>query len=153
MTTSRSALIAAALPLVLSAAVSCSPRTNGEPPAVGGTGGASAAAAAPIAGSDTARLERLEGEARALAKVEGCGAAAQCRTAPVGSRPCGGPRDYLAYCAATTDSAALFRALDELARAEKEYNRASGAVSTCEFRMPPAPTVAGGRCTATAGVP
>jgi hypothetical protein len=100
-------------------------------------------------GFDTATdpvLRRIEREALALAKTEGCTTADQCRTAPVGNRPCGGPRFYVAYCKATTDSAALYRKLDELSRAEGETNRKSGAVSTCEFRMPPELEVVGGSC-------
>jgi hypothetical protein len=93
-----------------------------------------------------ADLERLEREARALAKAEGCEQTAQCRTAPVGDRPCGGPREYLVYCSLTTDSAALFRKLGELAAAEKAFNAQSGMMSTCEFRMPPAVGLSAGRC-------
>jgi hypothetical protein len=111
---------------------------------------APAPAAAPAGGQaqgDTGRIARLEREARALAHAEGC-SAGTCRTAPVGSRPCGGPRTYLVYCAATTDSAALFAKLAELARAEQAFNSASGMASTCEFREPPNVTVQGGRCAA-----
>ena len=54
------------------------------------------------------RLSRLEREARALARTDGCDSLAQCRTAPVGWRSCGGPRTYLVYCAATTDTVTLF---------------------------------------------
>ena len=99
--------------------------------------------------NDTARLARLEREARALAKTEGCATAADCRTAPVGWRGCGGPRTYIAYCAASTDSIALFKKLDELKAAETAYNEATGMMSTCEMRMPPTVTVQGGRCTAS----
>src|SRR3982751_1505906 len=63
---------------------------------------------------DRTRLARLEREARALAKTDGCSTSETCRTAPVGWRGCGGPRSYLVYCAATTDSVALYRKLDEL---------------------------------------
>jgi hypothetical protein len=41
------------------------------------------------------------------------------------------------YCAATTDTVALFRKLKELETAEKTYNAKSGILSTCELRMPP----------------
>ena len=108
---------------------------------------AAPAPAADGAQPDTNQIARLEREARALAHAEGCAAGA-CRTAPVGSRPCGGPRTYVVYCAATTDSAALFAKLAELARAEEAFNRASGMASTCEFRMPPNVSVQGGRCVA-----
>ena len=83
------------------------------------------------AASDTARLARLEREARAIAKTEGCTSASACRTAPVGWRGCGGPRTYIVYCAATTDSVALFRKLDELKAAETAYNERSVILRTC----------------------
>ena len=91
-------------------------------------------------------LHRLEREAIALAKPDGCSSVDQCRSAPVGNRPCGGPRYYIPYCAATTDSAALFAKLAELSRAEADYNQKNGLVSTCEMRMPSELTLAGGSC-------
>jgi hypothetical protein len=123
--------------------------------------GAARDAGSPIAGpippvqqeSDSAKVARLERESRALVHADGC-TASQCRTAPLGSRPCGGPREYLVYCAATTDSAALFAKLAELARAEEAWNQARGLASTCEYRMPPGTAVQGGRCVAVpAGLP
>jgi hypothetical protein len=95
---------------------------------------------------DRPRLARLEQEARALAKTEGCTSASACRTVPVGWRGCGGPRTYLMYCAMTTDTVALFRKLKELEEAEKAYNARSGMMSTCEFRMPPATRLEGRSC-------
>ena len=126
-------------------APSPAPVADGRTSAAAGSGDSAPPAAAE---SDTSRIARLEREARALAHAEGC-AAGQCRTAPVGSRPCGGPRTYIVYCAATTDSAALFAKLAELARAEDAYNRRKQLASTCEFRMPPGVALSGGRCTAT----
>jgi len=98
---------------------------------------------------DTTRLATLEREARALARTTGCDAASSCRTAPVGWRGCGGPRSYVVYCPASTDTMALLRKLEELKRAEMEYNDREGVVSTCEMRMPPGVTVQGGSCVAT----
>jgi hypothetical protein len=99
---------------------------------------------------DWAAIERLEQEAKALARATGCTSAQSCRTAPVGNRACGGPRHYLVYCATTTDSVALYRKLDEIVRAENEYNRRYGIVSTCEFRMPPEVVFSDGDCRAAA---
>lgn len=93
-----------------------------------------------------ARLTRLEREARALAHTTGCDSVSQCRTAPLGWRSCGGPRDYVAFCAATTDTVALFRKLAELEAAEKEYNLRSGMMSTCEMRVPPQVSLRGRSC-------
>jgi hypothetical protein len=92
------------------------------------------------------KLARLEQEARALAKMDGCADVAACRTAPMGWRGCGGPRTYLVYCAASTDTVALFRKLRELEDAEKQYNASSGMMSTCELRMPPGVGLAGRAC-------
>jgi hypothetical protein len=92
------------------------------------------------------RLSRLEHEARELAHTSGCDSLSQCRTAPLGWRSCGGPRDYIAFCAASTDTAALFRKLAELEAAEKEYNLKSGMMSTCIMRQPPRLSLSGGKC-------
>ena len=134
--------------LLIAGAIGCSRPTADDP--------ASRAAVLPPAGeqqplpaSDTMAdpaLHRLEREAVALAKSGGCASVGQCRSAPVGNRPCGGPRYYLAYCPLTTDSAALFAKLDELSRAEAEYNRKNGLVSTCEMRMPSELALVGGSC-------
>ncbi len=98
--------------------------------------------------ADWEQIVVLENQAKALVKAEGCSSAAQCRTAPVGSRACGGPRYYLVYCAQTTDSAALFRKLDAVAAAEREFNTRYQIMSTCEFRMPPTVALSGGSCQA-----
>lgn len=93
-----------------------------------------------------AKLTRLEREARALAHADGCHSVTDCRTAPLGWRSCGGPRDYIVYCAATTDTSALFRTLAELVAAEKEYNLRSGMMSNCEMRVAPQVSLQGLAC-------
>ena len=103
--------------------------------------------------ADWGQIVALEDQAKAIAKAGGCNSAAQCRTAAVGSRACGGPRDYIVYCAQSTDSAALFRKLDAVAAAEREYNQRYNLVSTCEFRMPPNVALVAGSCLQTQQVP
>jgi hypothetical protein len=102
---------------------------------------------------DWAQIEALEREAKAIARTTGCTSTAGCRAAPVGNRACGGPRYYIVYCAATTDSVELYRKLDEVAAAENAYNRKYGVMSTCEFRMPPDIVLIGGECRAGAPGP
>lgn len=97
--------------------------------------------------TDWASILKMEEQAKAIAKTAGC-TSSDCRAAPVGSRACGGPRYYLPYCAKTTDSAALYGKLDEVSRAEQDYNRKYNIASTCEFRMPPAVEAVGGSCVA-----
>lgn len=140
LTRSLSAVFA--ISLVVAA---CSQGTNGTVPVGPGSG------KIVITGDQKADWEQivaLENQAKALIKAEGCSSAAQCRTAPVGSRGCGGPRYYLVYCSATTDSAALFKKLDAVAAAEREFNTHYKVVSTCEFRMPPTVALSGGSCRA-----
>jgi hypothetical protein len=104
-------------------------------------------AVAPDTGpDDRPRLVQLEREARALVKTDGCSGVGECRTAPVGWRGCGGPRTYVVYCAATTDTVALFKKLKELQTAEKAYNAKSGILSTCELRIPPGTRLRGKSC-------
>jgi hypothetical protein len=98
------------------------------------------------ASGEQGRMARLEREARAIAKTTGCSTTSACRTAPVGARACGGPRSYIVYCAASTDTVALFRKLRELERVEKAYNDKSGMMSTCEMRLPPTAALVGGVC-------
>ena len=96
---------------------------------------------------DSAAIDKLEQEANAIAKTNGCSSSGDCRTAPVGSRACWGPRYYLPYCARSTDSAALFSKLEEVAAAEKAYDSKYHIMSTCEFRMAPAVESVAGVCT------
>ena len=96
--------------------------------------------------ADWAQILAVEAEAKALVKATGCSSVDQCRTAPVGSKACGGPRYYLVYCSLTTDSAAPYRKLDAIAAAEREYNTRYKIASTCEFRMPPQVTLTGLTC-------
>jgi hypothetical protein len=98
--------------------------------------------------ADWAQIVALEDRAKALVKADGCSSAGDCRTAPVGSRACGGPRYYLVYCSKTTDSVALFQKLDAVANAERAYNEHYQIASTCEFRMPPTVALSGGSCKA-----
>jgi hypothetical protein len=91
-------------------------------------------------------IEALEAESKAIAKIEGCVGPSECRTAPVGSRACGGPRYYIPWCSTTTDSAALYAKLAKVAEAEQAFNRKHSLASTCEMRMPPDVVSSGGAC-------
>ena len=98
--------------------------------------------------ADWAQIVALENEAKAVADTTGCASSGECRTAPVGSRGCGGPRYYLVYCSKTTDSVALYTKLAAVSDAERQYNTNYKIVSTCEFRMPPTVALSGGSCRA-----
>ena len=140
------------LPVAAFFAVSCASNTVASDSDTVGEGPGSSTGVTPPAAStqdaDWAAIEKLEGEAKALSRTTGCASESECRSAPVGSRACGGPRYYLPYCARTTDSVALYRKLDEVAAAERAYNTKYKLASTCELRMPPDLTLAAGACAA-----
>ncbi len=96
--------------------------------------------------SDRRAIDRLRGEARALAHTDGCSTAGQCGVLPLGERACGGPEEFLVYCPRSTDVAALTRKADALAAAQRAFNTRYGVASTCEMRLAPTATLAGGRC-------
>ena len=113
-----------------------------------GPADSSARAASSSTSSDSANLTRLESEALALVHNDGCDSIAQCRVAPVGAKACGGPRYWVTFCSATTDSAALFQKLEELRVAEQAFNQAHGIISDCSIVGPPNLVVNAGVCRA-----
>jgi hypothetical protein len=138
---------AAALVLVLAACATQPAASDvGDSPATSAT--------TPVAGTqdggDRAAIERLKVDARAIARTTGCGPAGQCASIGLGVRACGGPSEYVVYCPASTDTAALRRKVAEVERAERAFNEKYGLASTCEFRMPPTLEVSGGSCRAVA---
>ena len=103
--------------------------------------------------SDWAEILKVEEQAKAIVRSNGCTSAGQCRTAAVGNRACGGPRYYLTYCAATTDTAQLTRLLERVRSMENAYNAKWGIVSTCEYRVAPKLRLSGGFCQEIAASP
>jgi hypothetical protein len=91
-------------------------------------------------------VTRLEERVKSLAHTAGCARSGECRAAPVGHKACGGPRYFIAYCPLSTDSAALFRTIEELDRVEAAYQRKYKIGSTCDYVMPPQVESAGGQC-------
>ena len=123
--------------------------TNPAPaPATGTNPGGKHSDLTPAEQADWNAIEQLEVQAKALAIVTGCQSSSDCRSAPVGSRACGGPRYYIPWCAKATDSTALYKKLAEVAAAEQAYNKKYNLASTCEFRMPPTVESSAGTCVA-----
>jgi hypothetical protein len=90
--------------------------------------------------------QNLENQARSLAASEGCSDVSQCKSAAVGAMACGGPRDYLVYCAATTDEDTLLRTLSQLQRSEEQANQQCGSFSICIFVSEPQVELVNGVC-------
>jgi hypothetical protein len=89
-----------------------------------------------------AAIDEAIGEARATDP-------AQCLLAAIGVRPCGGPREYVAYSVAETDSAELAALIAVYDRMDRERNEREGLVSTCELLAMPYTALDSGRCITT----
>lgn len=101
--------------------------------------------------ADRVRIDSLMSRARSLARAEGCSDASSCRAAALGWKACGGPKEYVVYCAASSDTAELARTVELVSRLDREYNERYGVVSDCMLLMEPGVGVEGGRCVGSAG--
>ena len=66
-----------------------------------------------------------------------CDGQGQCHAVGLGAKPCGGPESWLAWSTKTTDPRALQEAVQALAQARVEENKASGLASDCMRRPDP----------------
>ena len=73
---------------------------------------------------------------------------ADCRLAGLGSKPCGGPWEFVIYAASSTDSTALAEKLTAHNAFEAEMNERYGLVSDCLFPNEPVLAYRDGRCVA-----
>jgi hypothetical protein len=89
---------------------------------------------------------KLATEARALANPSGCEKVEECEVAGFGHKSCGGPREYIAYCAKTTDVKALQSKLAELEKAEQAWQTETGEMSNCALTRRPPPRFVDGVC-------
>ena len=123
---------------------------NAATPEPGDTGGSpiSSSGQSSSEKSDWSAIEKLETEAKAMLKLDGCTASADCASSAVGRKACGSPRYYVTYCSRTTDTASLRAKLDEVIKAEAAYNQKYNVMSTCEMRVPPEVELSGGQCRA-----
>jgi hypothetical protein len=100
--------------------------------------------------ADLKEIQRLKARVHTIANLGGCAGSGECRLAPLGTKPCGGPWSYIAYCPRTTDTAALRKTLDEVQRKEHAFNEAYHPISDCMMAVQPQPGHVGGRCVAAA---
>lgn len=92
------------------------------------------------------KTEELSREALDLVKVDGCAKASECKVVGVGHKPCGGPREFIAYCPKKTNEKALQAKLDALARAEEAWQKEAGIKSNCALTRQPLPMLENGLC-------
>jgi len=84
-------------------------------------------------------MDSLIGEAR-------CHDLGECRLVALGAKPCGGPRQYVAYSAAATDSVTLAGLVATFNRIDGERNRETNTISDCRLVTRPRLVVRDGRC-------
>lgn len=100
----------------------------------------------PPAGEDD--LAKLEAEIRELIGEAPATDVSFCAAIAFGSKPCGGPWDYLVYSSEHTDADALKAKVDEYNRLQDRINREKGLVSDCMIVGPPEINFEGGFCVA-----
>jgi hypothetical protein len=98
------------------------------------------------AGSDAAALTELRQEIVRLIGEPRCANLVHCRVLPLGSRPCGGAGEYLAYSSITANREVLEAKAYEYGFIQEEIQHSSGAVSTCEMLPEPRVSCIDGRC-------
>jgi hypothetical protein len=95
----------------------------------------------------------LKADARSAAKTTGCTQVSQCQVMEVGSRPCGGPSDFIVYCSKTTDVAKLKKKVKAATEAEKATNATDGLMGTCSVLAKPKAKLEKGACSIEADDP
>lgn len=97
---------------------------------------------------DRTNLQAMREEITALIREPVCIGVEDCRVVGVGSKPCGGPWEYLVYSVMVTDSTELANETRQYNEAEQEFNERHDVVSTCDLLMPPALGCTNNRCVA-----
>ena len=96
----------------------------------------------PVAKSNLAKLET---EIREMIGKD-CSNSGQCEVIAFGSKPCGGPWEYLVYSSSDTDVTLLIERVNTFNKLQEKYNQENGIFSDCAFVMPPEVTCTDGQC-------
>ena len=97
---------------------------------------------------DRAQLDEMRQEINALVGEAAAASISDCRYAALGSKPCGGPWEYVIYSVSSADSTALAIRLTAYDAFEAEMNERYGYVSDCSVPAMPVLTFGDGRCIA-----
>ena len=98
----------------------------------------------PVAASDPASSlgERITADIGDAA----CDNASQCRTLPVGAKPCGGPAGFLPWSTKRSNGELLARLAAEQAAEERKQTEKGGMMSNCMMEQDPGATCSAGKC-------
>ena len=95
---------------------------------------------------DDQKLTQLGKEIGEFAKNKACSGGDDCRTMAMGSKPCGGPTNYIIYSLSKTDEKQLSDKVKQYTDFEKELNIKYNRASDCMFLMPPTVNCLNGVC-------
>ncbi|MDZ4660497.1 MAG: hypothetical protein SGJ18_02640 [Pseudomonadota bacterium] len=88
------------------------------------------------AAANIEKLYKLEEKINDILVQDYCSIAGDCEAYPFGSKACGGPKSYIVNSVNNRGSE-LQTLVEEYNSIEAELNEFSGAISTCEYLMPP----------------
>lgn len=114
-------------------------------PAAAGPAAPSAPAPAPVPAAAPA-APTLRQQVTAAIGNAACDSSAQCRSLPLGHRPCGGPEAFVAYSTKSGNGANIVRLAAEESAARKEQDARAGMISTCQAIVDPGAVCEAGRC-------
>lgn len=81
--------------------------------------------------------KQLHQRMQRLTEDKSCRETAECKVLAVGSRPCGGPEQYLAYSAVNTDEKLLEITNDRYTKLKQQQQQRLGLRSTCQMLPEP----------------
>jgi hypothetical protein len=96
--------------------------------------------------TDRARLHEMKAEILALVSDPACADSLDCRYTGLGTKPCGGPWEYIVYSVASVDSSELAAQVAAYNDFNEELNLRYGWVSDCSVPPPPVVGCQDGRC-------
>jgi len=106
-----------------------------------------AMACAPAQAAGTSpELEKLRQEIIELIGPAKCMNLVQCRVLPLGSKPCGGPAEYLVYSWISTDKGALETRVAEYDLLHEDLQKQQQAAGACVVLPEPVAACVNGRC-------
>ena len=93
------------------------------------------------------QLTQLAKAIEEFAKNKACTNGDGCRTMAMGSKPCGGPTNYIIYSLSKTDEKSLAEKVKQYTDLQKEFNIKYNKKSDCLFLSPPTVDCLNGVCT------
>lgn len=97
-------------------------------------------------GDDEVQLEARRAEILKMIGEAPCVNLVHCRLLALGTRPCGGPDEYLAYSSHTADRVTLENKALDYALQQEDIQRAGGVVGICVVVPEPQVACVQGRC-------